>query len=324
MRLAIDVAGGARTVAHPNPWVGCVLLTTSGRVVTGATHAPGGHHAEAAALAAAGPDAHGSTVVVTLEPCCFEGRTPACAAALIDAGVRRVVVGLVDPDARVSGRGIALLEAAGIEVSVGVLADEIEAQLAPYLHQRRTGRPYVVAKLAASVDGRTAAPDGTSQWITGEEARHDAHRLRAESDAVIVGAGTVRADDPALTVRHVDGPDPERIVLGRAPADAAVRPCRELDGDLGDILDRLGAEGMVQVMVEGGASVVGAFHRAGLVDRFVVYLAPALFGGDDALGLFTGSGAATMGAVWRGRFDLIERLGDDIHIEIIPAQVAKN
>ncbi|MDE0803652.1 MAG: bifunctional diaminohydroxyphosphoribosylaminopyrimidine deaminase/5-amino-6-(5-phosphoribosylamino)uracil reductase RibD, partial [Acidimicrobiales bacterium] len=119
MRLAIDVAAGARAVAHPNPWVGCVLLTTSGRVVTGATHAPGGHHAEAAALEAAGPDARGSTVIVTLEPCCFEGRTPACARALIDAGVRRVVVGLLDPDHRVHGQGVAMLSDAGIEVTVG-------------------------------------------------------------------------------------------------------------------------------------------------------------------------------------------------------------
>lgn len=324
MRLAIDVAAGARTIAHPNPWVGCVLLTTSGRVVAGATHAPGGHHAEAAALAAAGPDARGATAVVTLEPCCFEGRTPACAGALVDAGVRRVVVGLLDPDHRVQGRGVAMLDEAGIEVTVGTHGAEIEAQLAPYLHQRRTGRPYVVAKLAASLDGRTAAPDGSSRWITGDAARRDAHRVRAESDAVIVGAGTVRADDPALTVRHVEGRDPVRIVLGRAPVGAAVHPCREFEGDLDDLLDRLGAEGMVQVMVEGGASVVGAFHRAGLVDRFVVYLAPALFGGDDALGLLAGAGAATMDDVWRGRFDVVERLGDDIHIEIVPIEVAKN
>lgn len=203
-------------------------------------------------------------------------------------------------------------------MTVGVLAQEVERQLQPYLHQRRTGRPYVVAKLAASADGRTAAPDGTSRWITGPEARADAHRIRAESDAVIVGAGTVRMDDPALTVRHTHGPDPERIVLGAAPPDAAVRPCREMTGELGAILDQLGGEGMLQVMVEGGATVVGAFHRAGLVDRYVVYSAPVLFGGDDALGLFTGPGAATIDEVWRGRVDRVEQVGEDLRVELVP------
>lgn len=318
MRRAVEVAGGARIVAHPNPWVGCVLLTPSGRVVTGATHAPGGPHAEVAALRAAGPDAAGATAVVTLEPCCMQGRTGPCTEALIDAGVRRVVVGLVDPDPRVAGAGIAALEAAGIPVSVGVLAGEIERQLAPYLHQRRTGRPYVVAKVATSIDGRTAAPDGTSRWITGPAARADAHRLRAESDAIVVGAGTIRADDPALTVRHVDGPDPERIVLGAAPDDARARPCREWVGSEADLLDDLGRGGAVQVLVEGGATVLGAFHRAGLVDRYVVYQAPVIFGGDDATGTFAGPGAPTIDDVWRGRVDVVERVGDDVRIEVVP------
>lgn len=317
MHLAIEAAAEARIVAHPNPWVGCVLLTPSGRTVVGATHAPGGPHAEADALSKAGPDAAGATAVVTLEPCSHHGRTGPCAQALIDAGIRRVVIGVTDPDPNVAGRGIAMLEAAGIQVSVGTGASDIEAQLAPYLHHRRTGRPYVVCKLAATVDGRTAAPDGTSQWITGDAARADAHRLRAESDAVIVGAGTVRADDPSLTVRHVDGPDPERIVLGTAPEDAKVHPCRSMDGDLDAILDTLGAENKVQVLVEGGATVAHAFHAAGLVDRYVVYLAPALFGGDDALGLFAGPGAGTISDVWRGRIDAVEHLGDDLRVDLI-------
>ncbi len=318
MGRALDAAATARAVAHPNPWVGCVLLTPSGRTVVGATHEPGGPHAEAHALAEAGPDADGAVAVVTLEPCSHHGRTPPCAEALVAAGVRRVVIGVLDPDPRVAGRGVAVLESAGIDVVVGVRAAEVEAQLAPYLHHRRTGRPFVVAKLAASLDGRTAAPDGTSRWITGEEARADAHRLRAESDGVIVGAGTVRTDDPELTVRHVEGRDPERIVLGAAPPGARVRPCRELTGDLAAILDQLGADGMVQVLVEGGAGVVSSFHRAGLVDRWVIYLAPALFGGDDALGLFTGAGAATIDDVWRGRIATVERLGSDLRVDLLP------
>ncbi len=318
MVRAIEAAAAARAAAHPNPWVGCVLLTPSGRTVVGATHEPGGPHAEAAALAQAGPDAAGAVAVVTLEPCSHHGRTPPCAEALVAAGVRRVVVAVLDPDPRVAGAGVARLEAAGIEVSVGLRHDEVEAQLAPYLHHRRTGRPFVVVKLAASLDGRTAAPDGTSQWITGDEARTDAHLLRAESDAIIVGAGTVRADDPTLTVRHVDGRDPERIVLGQAPPDAKVRPCREMSGPLPDILDQLGADGMVQVLVEGGADVVAGFHRAGLVDRWVLYLAPVLFGGDDARGLFTGAGAATIHDVWRGRIDAVRHLGPDLRVDLAP------
>jgi diaminohydroxyphosphoribosylaminopyrimidine deaminase/5-amino-6-(5-phosphoribosylamino)uracil reductase len=173
-----------------------------------------------------------------------------------------------------------------------------------------------VLKMAASLDGRTSAPDGSSKWITGAEARADAHRLRAESDAVIVGAGTIRADDPALTVRDADGPDPLRVVLGKAPADAKVHPCVELDGPLPEVLDELGRRGVLQAMVEGGPTVAGAFHRAGLVDRYVLYLAPALFGGDDGTAVFAGAGAPTMDDVWRGRIASVERLGDDLRVEL--------
>jgi diaminohydroxyphosphoribosylaminopyrimidine deaminase/5-amino-6-(5-phosphoribosylamino)uracil reductase len=175
--------------------------------------------------------------------------------------------------------------------------------------------------MAASLDGRTAAPDGTSRWITGEAARRDVHRLRALSDAVLVGAGTVRADDPALTVR-LDGAaaeepvQPLRVVLGQAPAGAKVHPALEMGGDLEDVLTELGRRGVLQLLVEGGASVAHDFHAAGLVDRYVLYLAPVLFGGDDGRPIFAGPGAGTIGDVWKGRIVSIEQLGEDLRVEV--------
>jgi len=319
MRRALALAAQVRTRTSPNPWVGCVLVCADGRVVDGATSPPGGHHAEADALRqalAAGADVGGATAVTTLEPCSHHGRTPPCADALIDAGVTRVVVGVADPDPQVAGRGLDRLEAAGVEVTVGVLAGDVERQLAPYLHHRRTGRPWVTLKLAATLDGRTAAPDGSSRWITGDEARTDVHRERAEHDAVLVGAGTVRADDPELTVRRVDGPDPLRVVLGSAPEGARVHPCLQLSGELVEVLDHLGGSGVLSVLVEGGPTVAHAFHSADLVDRYLLYLAPALLGGDDGRPVLAGPGAPTMADAWRGRFTSFERLGDDLRLEV--------
>lgn len=318
MQAAVAAAASVRATAHPNPWVGCTLVADGELVATGSTRPPGGRHAEVEALRSAGERARGATAYVTLEPCSHTGRTGPCTDALVAAGVSRVVVALLDPDPRVGGRGVARLREAGVVVDVGCGAALVEAQLAPYLHQRRTGRPYVVLKLASTLDGRTAAPDRTSQWITGPAARADAHRLRAESDSIVVGAGTVRDDDPSLTARDAEGPDPERVVLGRVPEGARVHPCTEWDGRIEDLLDHLGERGHVQTLFEGGASVAGSLHRAGLVDRYVVYLAPALLGGDDATGLFRGPGAATIADAWRGRMDAVTRLGDDLRIDLVP------
>jgi diaminohydroxyphosphoribosylaminopyrimidine deaminase/5-amino-6-(5-phosphoribosylamino)uracil reductase len=325
MAQAIAAARASRRRVAPRPWVGAVVVPAdqpdhAGH--EGATDGRAGPHAEVVALRRAGDDARGSTLYVTLEPCSHHGTTPPCADAVLAAGVARVVVGLTDPDARVAGEGLARLRAGGVQVDVGVAADEVAEQLAPYLHHRRTGRPYVVLKLAGTADGRTAAPDGSSRWITGDEARLDVHRLRADSDAILVGAGTVRADDPALTVRlpaGERGPDdtePLRVVLGAAPAGAAVRPCVELDGELEAVLGDLGERGVLQLLVEGGAGVAGAFHRAGLVDRYVLYVAPALLGGDDGTALLGGAGVATIGDAWRGRFVAIRQVGDDLRLDM--------
>jgi diaminohydroxyphosphoribosylaminopyrimidine deaminase/5-amino-6-(5-phosphoribosylamino)uracil reductase len=325
MAEAVAAAGAVRATTSPNPWVGAVLVTPDGASFIGATEPPGRRHAEVVAIDAAAEatgNTQGATLYSTLEPCCHTARTGACTDAIIAAGIARVVVGVEDPDRHVAGDGMAKLRASGIEVETGVLAEAVRKQLAPYIKHRSTGRPWVVLKLAASLDGRTAAPDGTSRWITGPEARADAHRLRAESDAVIVGAGTVAADDPSLTVRDAEGTDPLRVVLGAAPADAKVHPCVELDGPLEAVLDELGRRGIVQAMVEGGATVAGEFHRLGLVDQYVLYVAPVLFGGDDARPLLAGSGAPSIEDVWRGRITSVQRLGEDLRIEVEPCSPA--
>lgn len=322
MRRAIARANHARLLAPPNPWVGSVLVAQDGTSFEGSTQRPGSGHAERVALANAGKRAHGGTLYTTLEPCSHQGRTGPCSDAIIDAGIARVVVALEDPDPKVSGTGIAQLREAGVEVRLGVEADAVAGQLRPYLHHRRTGRPYVVLKLASTLDGQTAAADGSSQWITGPEARADAHLLRAQSDAILVGARTVRADDPQLTVRDIlasDGKPPRepiRVVLGQAPANAKIRPCLEMSGELTAILDELGSKEVVQLMVEGGATVAGEMHRQGLVDSYVVYLAPALMGGSDGTPLLAGLGAPSIAEIFRGQITRHTLIGDDLRIDV--------
>jgi diaminohydroxyphosphoribosylaminopyrimidine deaminase/5-amino-6-(5-phosphoribosylamino)uracil reductase len=315
MRRAIAMAETARLRARPNPWVGAVLVCADGSLFEGATQAPGGAHAEIECLRAAresGRDSTGAHLVVTLEPCSHTGRTGPCTEAIIAAGIASVTVAVDDPDERVSGSGIAALRAAGVDVTVGVLADEVTHQLAPYLHHRRTGRPFVVVKMASTLDWRTVAPAG-ERWITGDDARREVHRLRAESDAIAVGAGTVRADDPELTVRLIDGPSPRRVVLTRTPLPptAKVHPCLEWSGSLDDLLDTLGSDGVVQLLVEGGAETVTSFHRAGFIDRWVLHVAPVVSGDDSAPGLFADDGAHAP-----ERFDLVShrQIGADLEI----------
>ena len=324
MRRAIANADAARLHASPNPGVGAVIVRDETVLSDGATHTYGGPHAEVDAIAKAPARLlPGATLYTTLEPCSHHGKTGPCTEAIINAKIRRVVIGVEDPDPLVAGTGVAALRDAGIDVSVGVEADEVKLQLRPYLHHRRNGRPWVVLKLAATLDGRIAAPDGTSTWITGAEARADVHRLRAESDAILVGAGTVRSDDPSLTVRDFVPADadasfdhPRRIVLGAIPDGAKVLPAESVDGELDTVLDTLGADGVVQLLVEGGAGVAGELHRAGLIDLYVIYLAPALLGGDDGVPLFAGPGAATMADLRRGRFERVTQLGADLRLDV--------
>ena len=298
MRRAISVAEGARLRSRPNPWVGAVLVCADGSIHTGATLPPGQAHAEMVAIEnarATGADTRGAHLVVTLEPCAHTGRTGPCTEAIIDAGISTVTVGVSDPDVRVAGRGTMRLREAGIDVVEGVLAAEVSAQLAPYLHHRRTGRPFVVAKMACTLDWRTVAPGGR-RWITGDTARREVHRLRAESDAVVVGAGTVRADDPRLTVRDADGPSPRRVVLTSSALEpgAKVHPCLEWTRTPGELLDTLGADGVLQVLLEGGPRTVGTFHDADLIDRWILHVAPVVSGEEHSPGLFPAAGAAAL------------------------------
>jgi diaminohydroxyphosphoribosylaminopyrimidine deaminase/5-amino-6-(5-phosphoribosylamino)uracil reductase len=323
MRRAVGTAQQARLVARPNPWVGAVVVARNGSTYEGCTSAPGGPHAEVSALRRAGDAARGATLYSTLEPCSHTGRTGPCTQAIIDAGIARVVVGVGDPDPKVAGRGLELLRAAGITVDVGACAPLVRTQLAAYLHHRTTGRPWVVLKMASTLDGRTAAADGSSRWITGDVARQRVHELRAESDAVLVGSATVRADDPALTVRDAQGPSPRRIILGSAPKGAKVHPCTEWSGGIEPLLDSLGAQDVLQLLVEGGARVAADFHRRGLVNRYVFHLAPAVAGGDDAPGVFAGAAAANIADMWRGRIVSLQQLGDDIEVVVEPMKIAE-
>jgi diaminohydroxyphosphoribosylaminopyrimidine deaminase/5-amino-6-(5-phosphoribosylamino)uracil reductase len=295
-----------------------VVVAQNGEVFTGATLEPGNAHAEIVALNAAAHHAQGSTLFSTLEPCNHTGRTGPCTQAIIDAGVSRVVVGTLDPDSKVSGSGVQQLRKAGLTVDVGVLEQEVKQQLAAYLHHRTTGRPFVVLKMASTIDGRIAAADGSSKWITGETARKRVHQLRAESDAIVVGAGTVRADDPTLTVRDVEGPSPRRIVLGTIDASAKVHPCTQWTGTLPDLLDTLGKEGVVQLLVEGGARVAASFHRERLINQYIMHIASVIAGGDNAAGVFAGPAASTMADMWRGRIVSTTNLDGDIEIILEP------
>lgn len=276
----------------PNPRVGCVLLAPDGAVLGEGRHRGAGTpHAEVAALDAAravGADPRGATAVVTLEPCSHTGRTGPCTQALLDAGVARVVHAVADPGAA-SGGGAEVLRAAGVEVITGVGAAEGEALLEVWLHAVRTGRPWVTVKIATSLDGRVAAADGTSRWITSGAAREHAHGVRSEVDAIAVGTGTLLADDPALTAREGGGladHQPLRVVVGRrpVPADAAVRgPGGDLvhlpTHDIAEALAALAAREVRHLLVEGGPMLTTAFLRAGAVDEVHAYVAPVLLGG---------------------------------------------
>jgi diaminohydroxyphosphoribosylaminopyrimidine deaminase/5-amino-6-(5-phosphoribosylamino)uracil reductase len=348
MRRSIQLAASMLGTTNPNPSVGAVVLDADERLVgEGATAAAGGPHAEVTALAAAGDKANGGTLVVTLEPCRHHGRTPPCTDAIIAAGVRRVVFAVGDPTDAAAG-GAEVLRAAGVEVVAGELADEAQRDLRPWLTAVRRRRPFVTWKYAATLDGRTAAADGTSRWITGPQARVDVHRERAFADAVIVGIRTVLADDTVLTVRDwpterqplrvvVDGaartppsaqilddaaatliavgedaPDGRVETLQSEGAEVIRLPRREGRVDLGALLAALHERQALIVLVEGGMTLAASFVRERLVDRVVGYHAPVLLGaGPPVLG---DVGIHTLAAAQRLWVESVTPVGEDVRL----------
>ncbi|MET0628808.1 MAG: bifunctional diaminohydroxyphosphoribosylaminopyrimidine deaminase/5-amino-6-(5-phosphoribosylamino)uracil reductase RibD [Acidimicrobiia bacterium] len=359
MDRALALGASARRRTAPNPWVGCVIAVDGVIVGEGATQPPGGAHAEAQALAAAGDRARGATAYVTLEPCSHHGRTPPCADALVDAGIARVVVAVLDPDPLVAGSGIARLRERGVPVELGVRAAAATHSLRPYLVHRSAGRAATLVKVATSIDGRIAASDGSSQWITGPAARADAHELRADAQAVMVGSGTALADHPRLTVREVAAmPDhqPLRVLLdgrGRVPAegplfDTTLAPTLVLTTDaapddavarwlaagakvqvlpaaagergveLRSALEHLAGLGVLQVLVEGGATLAGSLLGADLADQVVAYVGPTVLGADGRP-LFDLPGPATIDDAPRWRLAGVAALDDDVRLDYVPA-----
>lgn len=324
MHLAIDESRRAEGISSPNPPVGAVLLAPDGSVVgRGHTQPVGGPHAEVMALRAAGDAARGATAVVTLEPCNHTGRTGPCSQALLDAGVAAVYYAIDDPNPAAAG-GADTLRAAGVTAVGGIENAAAEAgPLRGWLHRQRHGRPFVTAKIAATVDGRIAAPDHTSQWITGPEARARAHEQRARLDAIIVGTGTVVADDPALTARDPNGDlrihQPTRVVMGNRDIPPGARvsdrsaPLTHVrTHDPAHVLAAL--DDALWVLVEGGPRIIGAFLAADLVDEVEAYFAPTVLGaGASSVDI---PSVRTLSDARRFTTTGVERLGDDVLIRM--------
>jgi diaminohydroxyphosphoribosylaminopyrimidine deaminase/5-amino-6-(5-phosphoribosylamino)uracil reductase len=325
MKLAIDLANQVKGTTYPNPPVGAVIVDQDGRIVgVGATQPAGGDHAEVMALRRAGRLAVGGIAVVTLEPCNHFGKTPPCVNALIEARVGTVIYAIDDPNA-IAGGGTGRLNAAGVQVRSGILAADVTAgPLREWLHKQRTGLPHVTWKYATSIDGRSAAADGSSQWISSDAARADLHRRRAIADAIVVGTGTVLADDPALTARLPDGSlapqQPLRVVVGKreVPPEAKVlnddsRTMVIRTHDPVEVLKALADR--TDVMLEGGPTLAGAFLRAGGINRILAYVAPILLGGpvsavDDV-------GVSSMAHALRWQYDAVQQVGPDLLLSLV-------
>lgn len=355
MKRALLLARRGVGKTSPNPAVGCVVVLNNEIVGEGWHRKAGTPHAEVHALRMAGERSRGADVFVTLEPCAHYGKTPPCTEALIRAGVARVFVGMTDPNPLVSGRGMAALRDAGIDVEGGIMEEECRMVNEPFIKHVTTGLPFVILKSAMTLDGKTATATGDSKWVTNEKSRRYVHRLRAMVDAVMVGVGTVLADDPQLTCRMgVRGRDPLRVIVDsrlRTPPSAALfavkspaktliaclhpdsprasalaeagaemLACRESDGrvDLEDLVRKLGARGVQSVLLEGGRELVGTALRTGIIDKYLLFYAPKILGAEDGFGLCAGAGPERMSDALRVRDVTVTRFDGDILVKGYP------
>nr|WP_229675842.1 bifunctional diaminohydroxyphosphoribosylaminopyrimidine deaminase/5-amino-6-(5-phosphoribosylamino)uracil reductase RibD [Hoyosella rhizosphaerae] len=326
MRRAVDESDKVRGSTSPNPPVGAVVLDVAGAVVgVGATQPPGGPHAEVMALRDAGERAYGGSIIVTLEPCDHFGRTPPCSQAIIDAGIAQVHYAVADPVSYAAG-GARTLARAGVAVTTWHDATPVtQGPLRAWLHRQRTGRPHFTYKYAASLDGRSAAADGSSQWISGDQSRARDRAERSKIDAIVVGTGTVLADNPWLTARNPDGSltdhQPVRVVVGTRPIPPEARVCDDAaptvfvrSRNIDDVVEAL--KDHVDVVVEGGPHLAGAFFKAGMVDRITAYVAPVILGsGTSAV---VDAGVGNIADAKRFHCESVSLLGDDVLISLVP------
>lgn len=355
MKLALDLAATAKGKTNPNPLVGAVIVKDGMIVGSGLHRKAGEPHAEVHAFRMAGEHAKGATLYVTLEPCSHFGKTPPCANLVKESGVKRVVVAMKDPNPLVAGRGIKIIEDAGIEVETGVLEAEAKKLNERFIHNMLHQTPFVISKVAMTLDGKIAAYNGHSKWVTGEESRQMVHYLRNEIDAILVGIGTVLADDPMLTTRIPNGgKNPIRIIIDselRTPVAAKITDCSEAETwiftnegenpektkvltekgvqiipvpkseeglELADILKIVYEKGVTDVLVEGGGKLNASFLREGLINKFLVYVAPKILGGKDSLTPFTGKNPEAMNEALNMLFDSVEQVGEDLLITAYP------
>lgn len=358
MQLALDLAASAKGNTNPNPLVGAVIVKNGVIVGTGLHRKAGEPHAEVHAFRMAGEHAQGATLYVTLEPCSHYGKTPPCANLVKDSGVRRVVVAMQDPNPAVAGRGIQLLRDAGIVVEVGILEQQARRLNERFIHNMLTQRPFVISKFAMTLDGKIATHTGHSKWVTGEAAREDVHQIRHEVDGILVGVGTVIADNPSLTTRlkEGNGKHPTRIIMDsslRAPDFANVLNTEEAQTilvcskdvsqdkidhfknkgvtvlpigknehglQIDEMLEQLYQLGITDILLEGGSKVNASFLQQGAIDKYVVYIAPKVLGGNLSLTPFAGYNPSFMNEAWNIEVTTFDKVGEDLRIIAYPKQ----